>query len=111
MHKPMLEVGDTTVASDMERRLRELERECADLRRENAYLRSRLGTPAPEPPVAVPVMSPTVDGKSPAKEKIALFRSLFRGREDVFAKRWESRSGKVGYSPGIPAHQTAPVRC
>jgi superfamily II DNA or RNA helicase/very-short-patch-repair endonuclease len=32
--------------------------------------------------------------------KIALFRSLFRGREDVYARRFESRSsGKSGYSP------------
>jgi hypothetical protein len=33
------------------------------------------------------------------EEKIALFRSLFRGREDVYAKRWENKAGKTGYSP------------
>jgi superfamily II DNA or RNA helicase len=33
-------------------------------------------------------------------EKIALFRSLFRGRDDVFPRRWENpRTGKSGYSP------------
>jgi len=33
-------------------------------------------------------------------EKIALFRSLFRGREDVFARRWENpKTGRSGYSP------------
>ena len=33
-------------------------------------------------------------------EKVALFRSLFRGREDVFARRWQSRRGsKSGYQP------------
>lgn len=33
-------------------------------------------------------------------EKVALFRSLFRGREDVFARRWFSASsGKSGYQP------------
>lgn len=32
-------------------------------------------------------------------EKIALFRSLFRGREDVYAQRWESPDGRSGYSP------------
>jgi hypothetical protein len=37
--------------------------------------------------------------ESSAKEKIALFRSLFRGREDVYAVRWESRDGRSGYSP------------
>lgn len=33
-------------------------------------------------------------------EKVALFRSLFQGREDVFARRWFSSStGKSGYQP------------
>jgi len=33
------------------------------------------------------------------EDKIALFRSYFRGREDVYARRWENRAGKSGYSP------------
>lgn len=34
------------------------------------------------------------------EEKIAIFQSLFRGREDVFARRWFSTtSGKGGYQP------------
>jgi hypothetical protein len=32
-------------------------------------------------------------------EKIAFFRSLFRGREDMYAQRWESPDGRSGYSP------------
>ena len=33
-------------------------------------------------------------------EKVALFRRLFRGRVDLYATRWESRSsGKSGYAP------------
>jgi hypothetical protein len=37
---------------------------------------------------------------SPAPTKIALFRSLFRGREDVYARRFESRrTGRSGYAP------------
>ena len=32
--------------------------------------------------------------------KVDLFRSLFRGRDDVFARRWENeKKGKSGYSP------------
>ena len=31
-----------------------------------------------------------VTNQSPAEEKIKLYRSLFRGREDVYAKRWHS---------------------
>jgi len=38
-------------------------------------------------------------GSSP-QEKIALFLSLFAGREDVFAKRWENaKKGTAGYAP------------
>ena len=38
--------------------------------------------------------------RSSEKEKIALFRSRFHGREDVWARRFESaKSGKSGYQP------------
>lgn len=34
------------------------------------------------------------------EEKVSVFRNLFKGREDVFARRWYSRtSGKFGYQP------------
>ena len=37
---------------------------------------------------------------STSVDKIQLFRNLFRGREDVYPKRWEnSKTGKSGYSP------------
>ena len=43
---------------------------------------------------------PSVTKFSSPEEKIALFRSLFRGRDDVYPQRFESRkSGKTGYSP------------
>lgn len=41
-----------------------------------------------------------VTNASPPAEKIALFRSLFRGREDVYPRRFESRkTGRAGYAP------------
>ena len=41
-----------------------------------------------------------VNQTSPSQAKIALFRSLFRGREDVYPRRFESRkTGKSGYAP------------
>src|SRR5437016_1889660 len=41
-----------------------------------------------------------VNHLSAPEAKIALFRSLFRGREDVYPRRFESRkTGKAGYSP------------
>jgi len=52
-------------------------------------------------PVGLPIPEQAgVNRLSPAKAKIALFRSLFRGREDVYARRFESRkTGRAGYSP------------
>jgi hypothetical protein len=41
-----------------------------------------------------------VDRHASAEEKIALCRSLFRGRDDVYPRRFESRkTGKSGYAP------------
>ncbi|MFS1511703.1 TOTE conflict system archaeo-eukaryotic primase domain-containing protein [Chengkuizengella sp. SCS-71B] len=36
---------------------------------------------------------------SNADLKISLFRNLFCTREDIYAVRWESKTGKMGYSP------------
>jgi superfamily II DNA or RNA helicase len=44
--------------------------------------------------------SKTIDKQFSPTEKINLFKSLFKGREDVFATRWENRKkGTSGYSP------------
>ena len=41
-----------------------------------------------------------VTSRSAQEVKVALFRSLFRGREDVYARRFESlKTGKKGYQP------------
>ena len=46
--------------------------------------------------------STSVDRHSSAEEKIALFRSLFAGREDVYALRWENqRTAKSGWGPAV----------
>lgn len=38
--------------------------------------------------------------KFSSQEKIDIFRQLFRGREDVFPKRWDNKkTGRSGYSP------------
>ena len=49
-------------------------------------------------------LSPPRVGPGPMTraEKVALFRSLFVGREDVYALRWENASSrKVGWSPAV----------
>ncbi len=77
------------------------------LRKENTELRSLLCAHGieykPRPtnvkdsiysPVSLPVFKLSLD------ERVALFMSLFKGREDVFARRWFSKStGKAGYQP------------
>jgi hypothetical protein len=43
---------------------------------------------------------PTIDSNSSSEAKITLFRSLFRGREDVYAERYENKkTGMQGYKP------------
>ena len=52
-----------------------------------------------------------VNNESPLSEKVRLFRSLFRGREDVFARLWWSqKSQRVGYSP-VCRHEWNPAWC
>ena len=66
-----------------------------ELEDENAELKKRLGEDV------VPVVhEPTAMQKLSAQEKVEMFRSVFKGREDVFARRWYSKaSGKGGYQP------------
>ncbi|MBM4331904.1 MAG: hypothetical protein FJ117_11920 [Deltaproteobacteria bacterium] len=42
---------------------------------------------------------PPVRKYSSIESQIALFRSLFRGRDDVYPVRWEGKKGNSGYSP------------
>lgn len=66
--------------------------------------------PIPAPPPSSSTAGTMTGTASPAI-KIALFRSLFRGREDVFPKRWSNpRSGKSGYSPAC-ANEWVPRLC
>jgi len=58
--------------------------------------------PRSQPPsAAAGVARPDgVERTSPVAEKIALFRALFRGREEVYARRFVSaRTGRAGYQP------------
>jgi hypothetical protein len=56
-----------------------------------------------KPAIPEPVSAPTESAPAPTHfttdDKIALFRRLFRGREDVYPQRWESAKGTSGYSP------------
>jgi len=92
--------------------------ECERLREENARLKRRDGqAPVSRASRAEQASahntnvrtSATVTAESPPELKVALFRSLFRGRDDVYALRWEGRGGRTGYSPaGIREWDQAP---
>ncbi len=45
---------------------------------------------------AAPAPATKVHAKSSPQDKIALFRELFHGREDVYAKRWYNRAVPTG---------------
>lgn len=89
----------------VEQRLADALAECQRLREENGRLREQLAAPRVETSVPfvcsqpTPILAATVTGRSSPADKVSLLRSLFRGREDVYAVRWEGRNGKVGYSP------------
>lgn len=95
----------------------ELMREVEALRSENARLRSLLGldertaaSPAApwkpvlftNAPLVAAMDGARIDRSSPRAAKVALFRSLFAGRDDVHALRWENgRTGKAGWGPAV----------
>jgi len=57
-------------------------------------------TEVAQPELVVPRRSATVNHESSAAAKIALYRMLFDGRGDVYARRWENPSkGSSGWSP------------
>jgi superfamily II DNA or RNA helicase len=87
---------DAAIAA-AESRLGELDREREGTARELAELRARRQhTPLDG---ACEVTMPPVASWTPER-KIALFASLFRGREDVFPTRWEKPTkGKSGWAP------------
>jgi hypothetical protein len=82
--------------------LEALRKKCRELEEENERLRILLAEHGvvPSPCRATQSVEPAaIKSSLSTPEKIALFRSLFRGREDVYAQRWVSPDGRTGYSP------------
>jgi hypothetical protein len=87
------------------------------LREENEILKQRLGitgqssvNPHHDSPSVLPLsfiihesqresLHSRISAQPDPAEKIRLFMSLFKGREDVYAKRWQNREGLAGYAP------------
>ena len=96
--------------------------ENARLLEENVRLKKligalRTGTPTPggAPSHQEPVLQPRSVSRDERREqeqhKITLFRSLFSGRDDVYAVRWEGRDGKSGYVPASIQDWHALMHC
>ena len=50
--------------------------------------------------IAQLIIGATITQQSSSKDKVNLFRNLFKGREDLYPKRFvSSKTGKSGYAP------------
>jgi hypothetical protein len=94
--------ADNTAAkeiADLQKRLADIDRERAEVVAALAQLKRNAAAER-----QATITQTTTDSVRQAalsnSEKVALFRSLFRGREDVFPRRWENaKIGKSGYAP------------
>lgn len=109
-------ISNTRIRNIMEyaelyREYQKLLEENGRLKIENKDFRTQLGLALPLFKNEVPAIEGEKDisnqindlkqitNNSSPQEKIDLFMSLFRGRNDVYAKRWLNKEGKSGYSP------------
>ena len=95
---------------DLATRLAKALAEAAELRQENARLSGLLGLDtrrgaghrrAWAPTLfSQPIETDPIGDAAPTHEKVALLRTLFGARSDVFAVRWENATtSKSGWSP------------
>lgn len=84
-------MGDNT-DNQLQKALKEIEQ----LKKENFELRRILQSHQNQIPSD---MTKSKTKEEIINERINLFKSLFKGRNDVFAHRWEMENGKDGYSP------------
>ena len=100
--KPQRDSGAELEAALLEgRRLRDEVRQLKEILARNSI-------PLPEPEktattedlcLPAPAEIASVAAPTDKDSKVALFRSLFRGREDVYAERWRMKDGNWGYRP------------
>ena len=100
--------------TEIDRLLKIAEKELAQLDQERSEILKKIKNLHSERESSVSTLSKSlsksepslVTNFSPQDEKIHLFRSLFRGREDVYPRRFESlRTGKTGYQPACRSEE------
>jgi hypothetical protein len=91
----ILSAMDETRVRQLQVEIAELEQVLADKKRqlEEALCAGSISEPPSHPCLPIPGYHDINNHSSP-EDKIALFRSLFRGREDVFAKRLNQHEDK-----------------
>ena len=84
--------------TESESRLTLVENERDELRKRISLLKSQIA--AEQPPSRSLQPNRSMSAPVASAEKVELFMSLFRGRADIFPKRWENQKNKrKGYSP------------
>jgi hypothetical protein len=84
---------------DRDDELRQVEAELARLDAERSRVQARIAALRSDRRTALS-----------AEERVALFESLFRGREDVYATRWErATTGRSGYAPACRNERVAGI--
>ena len=91
----------------IENRLTALDKERTDLLGELKNLRTRRDD---HKPVSLLGRAPLMKTPETNEEKADLFLSLFRGRENIYPKRWENhKTGKSGYAPVCENEWVKPI--
>jgi len=89
-------------AADLNRLIAQAEKHLAQLDRERTYLLKRLAALREQRAAAGPAaVGPQWAQKPPGDELVSAVRRLFRGREDVYAQRWESSKTGRSESGGV----------
>lgn len=96
---------------ETEKIIETLRQECYQLRKENTYLKEQLAILLQQQPPKKNSSQeiPIITKQSSIQSKINLFKSLFKGRVDVYALRYESKSGKTGYTPACAYEWQQPI--
>ena len=97
---------------ETEKLIQTLRKDCEQLKKENAYLKEQLRLIMQQQASHQNTSEeiPVHTKQSTLQSKVNLYRSLFKGREDVYALRWESKTGKSGYTPAC-AHEWQQPLC
>ena len=98
---------------NIEQQLRQALLEIRRLQQENLYLKELLKQQqfkANETLVPVkPININEQTKETILRKRVQIFKSLFRGRDDVYAVRWQSKNLKSGYTPACALEWQPPL--